>query len=163
MKNTTKISVLLLVGLLALTNACVKDHAMPEFEMENAPYTAQLSFKTQSQEITKNAAGQNIIRVVLDGTGTYSFAGNVTFVDEFDFILATGAADHKVTFTANNGDKFYTTMTTQVGSGNITGTTTFTGGTGRFAKIKGSSPNVGPLVSAMGEGSWKEEGGKVTF
>ena len=163
MKNTTKISALLLVALLTLTNACKKDDATPEFEMENAPYTAQLSFKTKSQQMTKNAAGQNIAKVVLDGTGTSSFAGNVTFVDEFDFILATGAADHKVTFTATNGDKFYTTMITQVTASNIIGTTTFTGGTGRFAKIKGSSPNAGPLVSATGEGTWKEEGGKVTF
>lgn len=37
------------------------------------------------------------------------------------------------------------------------------GGTGRFAKINGSSPNTGPLLGATGEGSWKEEGGKVTF
>ena len=162
MKNTPRLPALLLVGMLTLTNACVKDHVTPNFETENAPYTAQLSFKTKSQQMTKNAAGQNIAKVVIDGTGTSSFAGNVTFVDEFDFILATGAADHKVTFTATNGDKFYTTMITQVSASNIVGTTTFTGGTGRFAKIKGSSPNAGPLVSATGEGTWKEEGGKVT-
>ena len=163
MKNTPRLLALLLVGMLTLTNACVKDHVTPNFETENAPYTAQLSFKTKSQQMTKNAAGQNIAKVVLDGTGTFSFAGDVTFVDEFDFILATGAADHRVTFTTTNGDKFYTIMITQVSASNIVGTTTFTGGTGRFAKIKGSSPNAGPLVSATGEGTWKEEGGKVTF
>ncbi|WP_373512454.1 hypothetical protein [Persicitalea sp.] len=163
MKHPTKISALMLVGLLALTTACTKDHVTPEFEMENAPYTAQYSFKTKSQDITKNAAGQNIIKVVIEGTGTSSFAGNVTFTDAFDFILATGAADHKVTFTTTNGDTFSTTMTTQVGPSSITGTTTFTGGTGRFAKIKGSSPNVGPPVGPTGEGTWKEEDGKVTF
>jgi hypothetical protein len=57
-------------------------------------------------------------------------------------------------------DKIYTTMTTQVGQTSIT---TFTGGTGRFAKIKGGGPTFGPPVGATGEGSWKEEGGKVTF
>ena len=164
MKYLTKISALFLVSLLALTTACKKeDPATPEFEMENAPYTAQYSFRTRSQELTKNAAGQNIARVLIDGTGTCSFAGDVTFRDEFDFVLGTGAADHKATFTTTNGDTFSTTMSTQVGSSNITGTTTFTGGTGRFAKIKGSSPNAGPLLEATGEGTWKEEGGKVTF
>lgn len=163
MKTTPKISVLLLAGLLALTTGCKKDEASPEFEMTDAPYTAQLAFKTKSQTFATNAEGKNIIKVVIDGTGSYSFAGIVTLVDEFDFVLATGAANHKVTYTTKTGDKIYTTMTTQVGQTSITGITTFTGGTGRFAKIKGSSPNTGPLLGATGEGSWKEEGGNVTF
>ena len=45
------------------------------------------------------------IKVVIVGTGTYSFAGTVTLVDEFDFVQATGAATHKVTYTATTGDK----------------------------------------------------------
>lgn len=101
--------------------------------------------------------------MVIEGTATYSFAGTGTFTDAFDFLLATGAATHQLTFTASTGDKIYTTMTTQVGATSITGTTTFTGGTGRFAKIKGGGPNVGPPVGSTGEGTWKEEGGKVTF
>lgn len=101
--------------------------------------------------------------MVIEGTATYSFAGTGTFTDAFDFLLATGAATHQLTFTASTGDKIYTTMTTQVGGPSITGTTSFTGGTGRFAKIKGGGPNVGPPVGSTGEGTWKEEGGKVTF
>ncbi|WP_020605910.1 hypothetical protein [Spirosoma spitsbergense] len=163
MKTTPIVSVLFLISLFALTTGCKKDEVVPAFEINDAPYTAQLAFTTKNQTFATNAEGKNIIRVVLDGTGTYSFAGNVTLVDKFDFVLATGAATHKVTYTTTTGDKIYSTMTTQVGQTNITGTTTFTGGTGRFAKIKGSSPNAGPLVSATGEGSWKEEGGKVTF
>ena len=163
MKTTPQHSVLFLVSLLVLTTGCKKDEAAPEFEMIDAPYTAQLAFTTKSQTFATNAEGKNIIKVVIEGTGTYSFAGTVTLVDEFDFVLATGAATHKVTYTTTTGDKIYTTMTTQVGQTNITGTTTFTGGTGRFAKIKGSSPNVGPPVGATGEGTWKEEGGNVTF
>ncbi|GAB3639606.1 hypothetical protein [Spirosoma arcticum] len=163
MKTTPNLSLLFIISVFALTTACKKDEAVPEFEQENAPYTAQFAFKTKSQQFAKDAEGKNIVRVVIDGTGTYSFAGNVTFTDEFDFVLATGAATHKATYTTTTGDKFYTTMITQVGQSSITGMTTFTGGTGRFAKIKGSSPNVGPPLSATGEGSWKEEGGKVTF
>lgn len=163
MKTASILSLLFLVGLLALTTGCQKDEAAPEFEQENAPYTGQFTFKTKSQEFAKDADGRNIIKVVIDGTGTYSFAGNVTFIDAFDFVLATGVATHKVTYTTTTGDKIYTLMTTQVGESSITGTTTFTGGTGRFAKIKGSSPNAGPTLSATGEGSWKEEGGNVTF
>lgn len=162
MKTTSKI--LVLVGLFALTAVgCKKDEAAPEFEQENAPYTGQFAFKTKSQEFAKDADGRNIIKVVIDGTGSFSFAPNVTFTDAFDFVLATGAATHKVTYTTTNGDKIYSTMTTQVGKTEIAGTTTFTGGTGRFAKIKGTGPNVGPPVGSTGEGTWKEEGGKVTF
>lgn len=152
---------LLLGATLALT-ACKKDTA-PEFEQENAPYTAQFTFKTKSQTLAQGSDGKPLAKVVIEGTGTFSFAGAVTFVDEFDFGVTTGAATHKVTFTTPSGDKLSSTMSTQVGQGIITGTTTFTGGTGRFAKIKGSSPNAGPPPSATGEGSWKEEGGEVTF
>ncbi len=163
MKTTPKVPVLIMVGLLTLTIACEKDHIVPEFEQENAAYTGQFNFKTKSQQFAQNSDGKNIIKVVIEGTGQFSFAGNVTFVDEFDFMMATGAAAHKITHTTSTGDKIYATMATQVGQSSITGTTTFTGGTGRFAKIKGNSLNVGPPLSATGEGSWKEEGGKVTF
>ena len=164
MKTTPHFIVSLLAGLLLLTVSCQKNEtAAPQFEQENADYTAQFTFKTKSQQFAQNSAGQNIAKVVIDGTGTFSFAGAVTFTDEFDFVLATGAAAHKVNYTATSGDKIYATMNTQVGAGTITGTSTFTGGTGRFAKITGSSPNAGPPVSATGEGSWKETGGKVTF
>lgn len=161
MKTTSKF--LVLVGLFALTVGCQNDHVTPAFEQQDAPYTAQFAFKTKSQEFAKDAQGRNIIRVVVEGTATYSFAGMGTFTDAFDFVLATGAANHQLTFTAATGDKIYTTMTTQVGQSSITGTTIFTGGTGRFVKIKGGGPNVGPPVAPTGEGSWKEEGEKVTF
>lgn len=163
MKTTPNLSLLFVISLFALTSACTQDHLAPAFEQQDAPYTAQFAFKTKSQQFAVNAEGKNIIKVVVEGTATYSFASTGTFTDEFDFILATGSAAHKLTFTATNGDKIYTSMTTQVGQTSITGTTTFTGGTGRFAKINGSSPNTGPLLGATGEGSWKEEGGKVTF
>ena len=153
----------LVFAVTSLLIGCVNDHLVPQFEQENAAYTGQFNFKTKSQQFGVNSEGKNIIKVVIEGTGQFSFAGNVSFVDEFDFLLATGAAAHKVTYTTANGDKIYATMATQVGPGSITGTTTLTGGTGRFAKITGSSTNVGPPVSATGEGSWKEEGGKVTF
>ncbi|MBC7572068.1 MAG: hypothetical protein H7319_20425 [Spirosoma sp.] len=151
-------------GLLALTTGCKKNEAALEFEMMDAPYTAQLAFKTKSQTFATNAEGINIAKVVLERTGSYSFAGNVTLIDEFDFVLATGAAtNHKVTYTTTTGDKTPTSMTTQVGQTNITGTTTFTGGTGRSAKIKDSSPSTGPPAGVTGEGAWKEEGGNVPF
>lgn len=164
MKTTPNLVVSLMAGLLLLTASCKKEEtAAPQFEQENAAYTGQFAFKTKSQQFAVDAQGRNIAKVVIDGTGTFSFTGAVTFTDEFDFVLATGAAAHKVTYTLANGDKIYATMNTQVGASTITGTSTFTGGTGRFAKITGSSPNVGPPVSATGEGTWKEEGGKVTF
>ncbi|KAA9352718.1 hypothetical protein [Larkinella humicola] len=160
-KASTSVLLLLIFALLA---GCKKEEeTVSEFEQENAAYTAQFSFKTKSQQIAQGSDGKPVAKVVIEGTGSFSFAGTVTFVDEFDFGVTTGAATHKVTHTATNGDKIYATMTTQVGSSSITGTTTFTGGTGRFAKIKGSGPNTGPLLSATGEGTWKEEGGKVTF
>lgn len=155
-------SLVLLLAFVSLLIGCKQDHMTPEFEQENADYTAQFSFKTKSQQFAVNPEGKNIIKVVVEGTGTFSFAGDVTLVDEFDFVLATGAAAHRATFTTSTGDKIYTTMATQVGQSSITGTTTFTGGTGRFAKIKGGGPNAGPPVSATGEGTWQEIG-KVTF
>ena len=162
MKKTLT-SVTLFCALILLLSQCKKDEAAPEFEQQDAPYTGQFAFKTKSQQVIQGSDGKPVAKVIIEGTGTYSFAGNVTFVDEFDFGVTTGAATHKLTATTANGDKIYTTMVTQVGQSNITGTTTFTGGTGRFARIKGSSPNVGPLLSATSEGTWKEEGGKVTF
>ena len=162
MKTTPNSSVLFIVGLFMLTTSCKKNEAVPEFEQENAPYTAEFTFKTKSQQFATDAQGKNIVKVVLDGTGSFSFAPNVTFTDEFDLVLATGVSAHKVTFTTSNGDKIYTTMTTQIGKTDITGTTSFSGGTGRFAKIKGGGPNAGPPVAA-GAGSWKETGGQVTF
>ncbi|GAB2576445.1 hypothetical protein [Spirosoma areae] len=162
MKKSLK-STALVLAIVSLFIGCKKDEAVPEFEQENALYTGQFNFRPKSQQFTLNSDGKNIIRVVVEGAGSLSFAGNVTFVDEFDFVLATGAANHKLTATTSTGDKLYTTMTTQAGQSSITGTTTFTGGTGRFAKIKGGSPNTGPLPGATGEGSWKEEGGRVTF
>lgn len=158
----SRTSLVLLLAFVSLLIGCEQDHMTPEFEQENADYTAQFSFKTKSQQFALNPEGKNIIKVVVEGTGSFSFAGNVTFVDEFDFVLATGAATHKATFTTSTGDKIYTTMATQVGQSSITGTTTFAGGTGRFAKIKGGGLNAGPPVSATGEGTWQESG-KVTF
>ncbi|MCY7353086.1 MAG: hypothetical protein LH606_20915 [Cytophagaceae bacterium] len=162
--NTFRFASALLLGATLSMTACKKESAS-EFEQENAPYTAQFNFKTKSQTLAQSADGKPYAKVVVEGTGSFSFAGDVTFTDEFDYGVTTGLGLHKATYTTSSGDKIYTAMTTQVqvGQSNITGTTTFTGGTGKFAKIKGSSPNVGPKPGATGEGSWKEEGGKVTF
>ena len=77
MKTLRLASALLLGATLSLT-ACKKDTA-PEFEQEAAPYTAQFAFKTKSQSITQGSDGKPLAKVVIEGTGTFSFAGAVTF------------------------------------------------------------------------------------
>ena len=82
--------------------------------------------------------------------------------DEFIFNSNNGSASHKVIWTAPNGDKITAETATNIGETGVIGSTIFTGGTGRFAKIKGGSTNVGTTPDAEGKGSWTETG-KVTF
>jgi hypothetical protein len=143
MKTTSNIFTLFTVSLFMLTTAgCQKDEA--GFVMENAPYTGKFTWATKS-------------------TGTYSFAGAVTLNDEFELDYTTGKGIHKAIWTDTKGDKIYADATTQLGPTGITGETNFTGGTGRFAKIKGTkNPNTGTLNQATGQGTW-DETGTVTF
>ncbi len=161
MKTASKI--LVLVGLFALTTiGCKKDEA--EFVMENAPYTGNFTWATKSQTVLATANGQPTkVKVVIDGTGTYSFAGAVTLNDEFELDLITGKGIHKAIWTDAKGDKIYADVTTQLGPTGITGATNFTSGTGRFAKIKGTkNANTGTLNQATGQGTWAETG-TITF
>ena len=143
---------------MSLLMSCTKEN-VSEFEMENAPYTANFSFVTKNQTFVPNSKD---IQVIIEGKGNYSFSGQGTFTDTFVLSLATGVGTHTMVFTDANGDKINATMTTQIGATNITGTTNIMSGTGRYAKIKGESKNQGPLLNAKGEGSW-EESGSISF
>lgn len=164
MKTAPKISVLMLVTLLTLTTGCKKDDPTPEFEMMDAPYTGKFTWVTKSQTVLAMANGQpTIVKVVIDGTGMLSYAGAVTLNDEFELDLLTGKGMHKAIWTDTKGDKIYADVTTQLGPTGITGETNYTGGTGRYAKLKGTkNPNTGALNPATGQGTW-DETGKVTF
>lgn len=163
MKTTPNLSLLFIATLLALTTiGCKKDEAA--FVMENAPYTGKFTWATKSQTVLATANGQPTkVKVVIEGTGTYSFAGNVTLNDEFELDLTTGKGIHKAIWTDTKGDKIYADVTTLLGPTGIIGETNFTNGTGRFANIKGlKNPNTGTLNQATGQGTW-DETGTVTF
>jgi len=152
-----QLSILILGGFFFVS--CSKDdkEVKPSYEVENMAFTATMNYVVTSQTVTGSTAN-----VVVDGTGNFTFEPNMKMHDEFVFNANTGSANHKVTFTAPNGDKITAETSTDIGEAGVIGSTIFTGGTGRFAKIKGGSTNVGTTPDAEGKGTWTETG-KVTF
>jgi|GEM_PF-3334069 len=150
----------LMIALISsglLIGSCSSDEKLPALEMENQPFIGTMNYVVTSQTVVGNT-----VKVVVEGAGSFSFDPDVKLYDAFTFNLSNGSASHVVTYTATNGDKIFAEMVTQAGETGVEGSTLFTGGTGRFAKITGGSKNLGTQPDKNGAGNWKETG-KITF
>ena len=135
---------LLIVGLLLVTNLGFSSFGLPRSSSQTVltneaktpvPFYAKLETSIQ-------ITGQ---QVRSQGTGTATHLGKTTFEVQatVNFAVQPAQVNGTATFTAANGDQFYTTfsgITRPNGTGAIIGDFDheITGGTGRFADISGS-------------------------
>jgi hypothetical protein len=138
MKTIMKPSICLPVVALILTAAL----AVPAAAQKQVPFKGAL----QGHEIDIPQGGPPPTTLSVDGsvTGIASHVGEFSYTYQLTVTLADGTAKGSAQLVAANGDTIYTTVS---GSSELTGTpdinsiteiNTITGGTGRFARARGS-------------------------
>ena len=174
----TRIPKLMLLGTLALSQACAGENPSAP------PLVSARSASSANQQVTRPAGGSctySIHSVVfqptvllLDMTALCNLQhlGRATAVVHQE-CYNNGSCANWVTYTAANGDLLHSTWYSAPGQGStvglhtvFSGTETFVGGTGRFAGASGSTSGSGTADYDPGMGSGTGQGssyGTITF
>jgi hypothetical protein len=163
MKKKTLLHLILAFLLIGVFVSCKKDKE-DEYTIENKSVTGDLNYvRTAFVPITVDPVTQQPLSasMVFEGTGTTSDLGDLNLISSFNFDFVTGqGSDFQTTYTgASASDGFTSTGTSQMQQdGSIIITELFTGGKGKFAKIKGGGETKVILTpngdSATGEATW---------
>jgi hypothetical protein len=161
MKKRTLLRLILAFLLIGVFVSCKKDS---EFTIENKSVSGDLTYaRTAFVPITVDPVTQQPLSasMVFEGSGTISDLGALDVVSSFKFDFVTGhGSDFQTFYTGTSAsDGFTSTGTSQMQQdGSIIITESFTGGKGKFAKIKGGGETKVILTpdgnSATGEATW---------
>ena len=165
----------LVIAISFLLFSCQKEVVTDNSALEAVATTSmnknkQLSFKSEYQTSSQILQPAPILISRITGTGTAPFLGQSTFVAVSTANFTTAPPFQiggTATFTAANGDEFYTTFTgTAIPNGqgalNIRMAHTITSGIGRFTDISGSFVGYTVAVPGHASGTITYEG-KISF
>lgn len=164
MKKRTLLPLFIAIFLIGIFVSCKKDKDDNEFTVENKSVSGDLTYvRTSFVPITVDPVSQQplLASMIFEGSGTTSDLGNLDIVSSFKFDFVTGhGTEFQTTYTgASASDGFTSTGTSQMQQdGSIIITESFSGGKGKFAKIRGGGDIKIILTadgnSATGEATW---------
>ena len=162
MKTKSIIALFFVFFLFGVLSSCKKDE---EFTLKDQTVTGDFTYVTKSMvPIQVDPVTQQPLSatISMDGSATVTQMGLLSFSSSFKFDFVAGkGSDFVTTYTGtNSADSFHATGSSQQQQdGSIIVTETFSNGTGKFSKIKGSGTTIVNIMpdqsGGTGAATWK--------